>query len=134
MRGYLTGLNVPLRNKELSLPPPRDASGNHRKSHGKSRSHSKTRVSKGDPSDGSHLDIPAEREYEFYDPLTRSPREGCFIIEHKGDNFIMHSNPSMIESHFPMTPEWDVSGELAKEELKSPGRVQHPVQKSFDIP
>ncbi|XP_054017982.1 storkhead-box protein 2 isoform X1 [Dryobates pubescens] len=95
-------------------------SRNHRKSHGKSRSHSKTRVSKGDPSDGSHLDVPAEREYEFYDPLTRSPREGCFIIEHKGDNFIMHSNPSMIESHFPMTPEWDVSGELAKRRTEMP--------------
>ncbi|KAM7168254.1 storkhead-box protein 2 isoform 3-T3 [Macrochelys suwanniensis] len=95
-------------------------SRNHRKSHGKSRSHSKTRVSKGDPSDGSHLDIPGEREYEFYDPLTRSPREGCFIIEHKGDNFIMHSNPSVIESHFPMTPEWDVSGELAKRRTEMP--------------
>ncbi|NWZ14138.1 STOX2 protein, partial [Agelaius phoeniceus] len=95
-------------------------SRNHRKSHGKSRSHSKTRVSKGDPSDGSHLDIPAEREYEFYDPLTRSPREGCFIIEHKGDNYIMHSNPNMIESHFPMTPEWDVSGELAKRRTEMP--------------
>ena len=92
----------------------------HRKSHGKSRSHSKTRVSKGDPSDGSHLDIPGEREYDFCDPLTRAPREGCFIIEHKGDNFIMHSNPNVIESHFPMTPEWDVSGELAKRRTEMP--------------
>ncbi|XP_047628282.1 storkhead-box protein 2 isoform X3 [Phacochoerus africanus] len=92
----------------------------HRKSHGKSRSHSKTRVSKGDPSDGSHLDIPGEREYDFCDPLTRAPREGCFIIEHKGDNFIMHSSANMIESHFPMTPEWDVSGELAKRRTEMP--------------
>ncbi|XP_069872519.1 storkhead-box protein 2 isoform X3 [Dipodomys merriami] len=92
----------------------------HRKSHGKSRSHSKTRVSKGDPSDGSHLDIPGEREYDFCDPLTRAPREGCFIIEHKGDNFIMHSNTNVIESHFPMTPEWDVSGELAKRRTEMP--------------
>ncbi|XP_057393176.1 storkhead-box protein 2 isoform X2 [Balaenoptera acutorostrata] len=92
----------------------------HRKSHGKSRSHSKTRVSKGDPSDGSHLDVPAEREYDFCDPLTRAPREGCFIIEHKGDNFIMHSNANVIESHFPMTPEWDVSGELAKRRTEMP--------------
>ncbi|XP_005362645.1 storkhead-box protein 2 isoform X2 [Microtus ochrogaster] len=92
----------------------------HRKSHGKSRSHSKTRVSKGDPSDGSHLDIPGEREYEFCDPLTRAPREGCFIIEHKGDSFIMHSNTNVIESHFPMTPEWDVSGELAKRRTEMP--------------
>lgn len=92
----------------------------HRKSHGKSRSHSKTRVSKGDPSDGSHLDIPGEREYDFCDPLTRAPREGCFIIEHKGDNFVMHSNANVIESHFPMTPEWDVSGELAKRRTEMP--------------
>ncbi|XP_058159099.1 storkhead-box protein 2 isoform X3 [Dasypus novemcinctus] len=92
----------------------------HRKSHGKSRSHSKTRISKGDPSEGSHLEIPGEREYDFCDPLTRAPREGCFIIEHKGDNFIMHSNTAMIESHFPMTPEWDVSGELAKRRTEMP--------------
>ncbi|XP_045853413.1 storkhead-box protein 2 isoform X3 [Meles meles] len=92
----------------------------HRKSHGKSRSHSKTRVSKGDPSDGSHLDLPGDREYDFCDPLTRAPREGCFIIEHKGDNFIMHSNTNAIESHFPMTPEWDVSGELAKRRTEMP--------------
>nr|XP_020658472.1 storkhead-box protein 2 isoform X1 [Pogona vitticeps] len=95
-------------------------SRSHRKSHGKSRSHSKTRVSKGDPSEGSHLEVPGEREYEFYDPLTRSPREGCFIIEHKRDNFIMHSSPNVLESHFPMTPEWDVSGELAKRRTEMP--------------
>ncbi|KAF7238082.1 Storkhead-box protein 2 [Varanus komodoensis] len=95
-------------------------SRSHRKSHGKSRSHSKTRVSKGDPSEASHLDIPGEREYDFYDPLTRSPREGCFIIEHKRDNFIMHSSPNVLESHFPMTPEWDVSGELAKRRTEMP--------------
>ncbi|XP_029439476.1 storkhead-box protein 2 isoform X1 [Rhinatrema bivittatum] len=96
-------------------------SRNHRKTLGKSRSHSKTRASKGDPSDGSHLDIPGEREYEFYDPRTRSPREGCFVLERKGgDNFIIHSNPNMIESHFPITPEWDVSGELAKRRTEMP--------------
>ncbi|XP_069487580.1 storkhead-box protein 2 isoform X2 [Ambystoma mexicanum] len=94
-------------------------SRNHRKSHGKSRSHSKTRASKA--SDGSHLDVPGEREYEFYNPRIRSPREGCFIMERKGgDHFIMHSNPNMIESHFPVTPEWDVSGELAKRRTEMP--------------
>lgn len=92
----------------------------HRKSHGKSRSHSKTRASKGDPSEGSHLDAPGERDYEFCDPLSRVPREGCFIIEHKGENFIMHSTPSLLEPHFPMTPEWDVSGELAKRRTEMP--------------
>ncbi|XP_070613606.1 storkhead-box protein 2 isoform X1 [Erythrolamprus reginae] len=95
-------------------------SRSHRKSHGKSRSHSKTRVSKGDPSEGSHLEVPGEREYDFYDPLMRSPREGCYIIEHKRDNFIMHSSPNVLESHFPMTPEWDVSGELAKRRTEMP--------------
>ncbi|XP_005989528.1 storkhead-box protein 2 isoform X1 [Latimeria chalumnae] len=92
----------------------------HRKSHGKSRSHSKTRASKGDPSEGSHLDIPGEREYEFYDPASTSPREGCFVMDHKADTFVMHSNPSMIESHFPVAPEWDVSGELAKRRTEMP--------------
>uniref|UniRef100_A0A5S6L1R4 ATPase inhibitor, mitochondrial n=1 Tax=Xenopus tropicalis TaxID=8364 RepID=A0A5S6L1R4_XENTR len=93
----------------------------HRKTHGKSRSHSKNRASKGDPSEGSHLDIPAEREYEFYHPRNRSPREGCFIMERKGgENFVVLSNPSMIESHFPVTPEWDVSGELAKRRTEMP--------------
>ncbi|KAM4809000.1 storkhead-box protein 2 [Rhinophrynus dorsalis] len=93
----------------------------HRKTHGKSRSHSKNRASKGDPSDGSHLDLPGEREYEFYHPRNRSPREGCFIMERKGgENFVVHSNPNMIESHFPVTPEWDVSGELAKRRTEMP--------------
>lgn len=32
----------------------------------------------------------------------------------------MHSNPNVIESHFPMTPEWDVSGELAKRRTEMP--------------
>ncbi|XP_032079855.1 storkhead-box protein 2 isoform X1 [Thamnophis elegans] len=95
-------------------------SRSHRKSHGKSRSHSKTRISKGDPSEGSHLEVPGEREYDFYDPLMRSPREGCYIIEHKRENFIMHSSPNVLESHFPMTPEWDVSGELAKRRTEMP--------------
>ncbi|XP_051822022.1 storkhead-box protein 2 isoform X3 [Antechinus flavipes] len=96
-------------------------SRNHRKTHGKTRSHSKTRGSKGgDPSDGSHLDITADRDYDLNDPLNRSPREGCFIIEHKGDHFITHSHPNMLEPHFPMTPEWDVSGELAKRRTEMP--------------
>ncbi|XP_078534130.1 storkhead-box protein 2 isoform X2 [Lissotriton helveticus] len=94
-------------------------SRNHRKAHGKSRSHSKTRASKA--SDGSHLDVPGEREYEFYNPRIRSPREGCFIMERKGgDHFFVHSNPNLIESHFPVTPEWDVSGELAKRRTEMP--------------
>ncbi|XP_075716315.1 storkhead-box protein 2 [Rhinoderma darwinii] len=93
----------------------------HRKTHGKSRSHSKNRASKGDPSEGSHLDLPGEREYEFYHPRNRSPREGCFIMERKGgENFVVLSNPNMIESHFPVTPEWDVSGELAKRRTEMP--------------
>ncbi|XP_039606963.1 storkhead-box protein 2 isoform X2 [Polypterus senegalus] len=93
----------------------------HRKTHGKSRSHSKTRASKGDPSEGSHLDIAGEREYEFYSSsLVRSPRDGSFSIDRNGDNFFVHSNPNIVESHFPVTPEWDVSGELAKRRTEMP--------------
>uniref|UniRef100_W5N8G4 Storkhead box 2 n=1 Tax=Lepisosteus oculatus TaxID=7918 RepID=W5N8G4_LEPOC len=93
----------------------------HRKSHGKSRSHSKTRASKGDPSEGSHLDLAGERDYDFYSSsLVRSPRDGTFSAAHNGGNFVLHSNPSVVESHFPVTPEWDVSGELAKRRTEMP--------------
>ncbi|RXM99657.1 Storkhead-box protein 2 [Acipenser ruthenus] len=93
----------------------------HRKAHGKSRSHSKTRASKGDPSEGSHWDLAGERDYEFYSSsLVRSPREGCFSVERNRENVIVHSNPNIVESHFPVTPEWDVSGELAKRRTEMP--------------
>ncbi|RXM30933.1 Storkhead-box protein 2 [Acipenser ruthenus] len=93
----------------------------HRKAHGKSRSHSKTGASKGDPSESSHWDLAGERDYEFYSSsLVRSPREGSFLVERNRENFIVHSNPNIVESHFPVTPEWDVSGELAKRRTEMP--------------
>ncbi|XP_041079753.1 storkhead-box protein 2 isoform X1 [Polyodon spathula] len=93
----------------------------HRKAYSKSRSHSKTRASKGDPSEGSHWDLAGERDYEFYSSsLVRSPREGSFLVERDRENFIVHSNPNIVESHFPVTPEWDVSGELAKRRTEMP--------------
>ncbi|XP_041114903.1 storkhead-box protein 2-like isoform X2 [Polyodon spathula] len=93
----------------------------HRKAYGKSRSHSKTRASKGDPSEGSHWDLVGERDYEFYSSsLVRSPRERSFSVERNRENVIVHSNPNIVESHFPVTPEWDVSGELAKRRTEMP--------------
>ncbi|XP_007905067.1 storkhead-box protein 2 isoform X2 [Callorhinchus milii] len=95
-------------------------SRSHKKSHGKSRSHSKSRVPKGEHSEDTHLDVPESREYEFYDPVTRSPCEKSATIELKGDNeFITHDKINMVESHFPVTPEWDVSGDLYKRRMES---------------
>ncbi|KAJ8335889.1 hypothetical protein SKAU_G00392310 [Synaphobranchus kaupii] len=68
----------------------------HRKPHGKPRSHSKTRASRGDPSEGSNLDLLA------------------------GGATWSTATPNIVESHFPITPEWDVSGELAKRRTEMP--------------
>ncbi|XP_023686460.1 storkhead-box protein 2-like isoform X2 [Paramormyrops kingsleyae] len=93
----------------------------HRKAHGKTRSHSKTRASRGDPSEGSNLDLAGERDYRLYSSsLVRSPREGTFSVERGRGNCLVHSNPNIVESHFPVTPEWDVSGELAKRRTEMP--------------
>ncbi|KAL4640533.1 storkhead-box protein 2-like [Arapaima gigas] len=93
----------------------------HRKAHGKSRSHSKTRASRGDPSEGSNLDLAGERDYRLYSSsLVRSPRDGMFSVDRSRGNCLVHSNPNIVESHFPITPEWDVSGELAKRRTEMP--------------
>lgn len=42
--------------------------------------------------------------------LLPGPPGGLFIIEHKGITSSCIATPNVIESHFPMTPEWDVSG------------------------
>ncbi|XP_078418079.1 storkhead-box protein 2-like isoform X4 [Cetorhinus maximus] len=95
-------------------------SRSHKKSHGKSRSHSKSRVPKGEQSEDTHLDVAESREYEIYDPITRSPCEKSTTIEVKGDNgFLIHDKMNMVESHFPVTPEWDVSGDLYKRRMES---------------
>ncbi|XP_028815395.1 storkhead-box protein 2 isoform X2 [Denticeps clupeoides] len=92
-------------------------SRSHRKAQqGKaSRSHSKTRASRGDPSEGSNLDLAGERDYKFYSSsLVRSPREAMYSMERNRGKYMVHSNPNIVESNFTTTPEWDVSAELAK--------------------
>ncbi|XP_038610996.1 storkhead-box protein 2 [Tachyglossus aculeatus] len=77
----------------------------HRKAHGKARSHSKSRLSRGDRSDGSRLDhrpAPGERDSDPGDPRDG----GC--------------PPHGPCAPFPATPEWDVSGELAKRRTEVP--------------
>ncbi|XP_051514302.1 storkhead-box protein 2-like isoform X1 [Myxocyprinus asiaticus] len=98
-------------------------SRSHRKTQqGKaSRSHSKTRASRGDPSEGSNLDISYDRDYKFYSSsLVRSPRETMMSMERNRGKYMVHSNPNIVESHFTTAPEWDVSGELAKRRTEMP--------------
>ncbi|KAL1023457.1 hypothetical protein UPYG_G00041050 [Umbra pygmaea] len=103
----------------------RRSRGHRRVPHGKSRSHSKTRASRGEPSDGSNLDMAmVDRDYSrfFSHSLVRSPREAMYTLERKRSSgtYLVHSNPNITESHFPITPEWDVSGELAKRRTEMP--------------
>ncbi|XP_029543216.2 storkhead-box protein 2-like [Oncorhynchus nerka] len=103
----------------------RRSRGHRRVPHGKSRSHSKARVSRGGPSESSNLDMAmVDRDYSrfFSHSLVRSPREAMYTLERKrsGGTYIVHSNPNIPESHFPVTPEWDVSGELAKRRTEMP--------------
>lgn len=102
----------------------RRSGGRHRKqSQTKaSRSHSKTRGSRGEPSDCSHLEL-ADRDYRAYSSsLARSPREHALAMERQRARLhLAHSNPNILEaSHKPVTPEWDVSGELAKRRTEMP--------------
>uniref|UniRef100_A0A8C9YUR2 Storkhead box 2 n=1 Tax=Sander lucioperca TaxID=283035 RepID=A0A8C9YUR2_SANLU len=102
----------------------RRSGGRHRKqSQTKlSRSHSKTRASRGEPSDGSHLEL-ADRDYRAYSSsLARSPREHALAMERQRARLhLAHSNPNILDSsHLPVTPEWDVSGELAKRRTEMP--------------
>ncbi|KAL2077667.1 hypothetical protein ACEWY4_027171 [Coilia grayii] len=96
-----------------------------------SRSHSKPRASRGNPSEGSNLDLAAERggageyrdyrDYRFYSSsLVRSPREAMYSMERNRGKHMVHSNPNIVESHFTTAPEWDVSGELAKRRTEVP--------------
>uniref|UniRef100_A0A3Q2ZUH9 Storkhead box 2a n=1 Tax=Kryptolebias marmoratus TaxID=37003 RepID=A0A3Q2ZUH9_KRYMA len=115
--------------------------GHRRAPHGKSRSHSKPRTSRGDPSEGSNWDLVfMERDYRFFShSLVRSPREAMYTLERRrsgGATYLVHSNPNITESHCPVTPEWDVSGELAKRRTEMPfpepsrGTCQSRVQRS----
>uniref|UniRef100_A0A3P8UMF2 Storkhead box 2 n=1 Tax=Cynoglossus semilaevis TaxID=244447 RepID=A0A3P8UMF2_CYNSE len=115
--------------------------GHRRAPHGKSRSHSKPRTSRGDPSEGSNWDLLfMERDYRFFShSLVRSPREAMYTLERRrsgGATYLVHSNPNITESYCPVTPEWDVSGELAKRRTEMPfpepsrGTCQSRVQRS----
>uniref|UniRef100_H3CNV2 Storkhead box 2 n=1 Tax=Tetraodon nigroviridis TaxID=99883 RepID=H3CNV2_TETNG len=115
--------------------------GHRRAPHGKSRSHSKPRTSRGDPSEGSNWDLLfKERDYRFFShSLVRSPREAMYTLERRrsgGTAYLVHSNPNITESYCPVTPEWDVSGELAKRRTEMPfpepsrGTCQSRVQRS----
>ncbi|XP_029368350.1 storkhead-box protein 2-like isoform X2 [Echeneis naucrates] len=102
----------------------RRSGGRHRKqSQAKlSRSHSKTRASRGEPSDGPHLEL-SDRDYRAYSSsLARSPREHALAMERQRARLhLAHSNPNILDSsHLPVTPEWDVSGELAKRRTEMP--------------
>ncbi|XP_030251742.1 storkhead-box protein 2-like isoform X3 [Sparus aurata] len=102
----------------------RRSGGRHRKqSQTKlSRSHSKTRVSRGEQSDASRLEL-ADRDYRAYSSsLARSPREHAMAMERQRARLhLAHSNPNILDSsHLPVTPEWDVSGELAKRRTEMP--------------
>ncbi|XP_028271898.1 storkhead-box protein 2-like [Parambassis ranga] len=96
--------------------------GRHRKQSKLSRSHSKTRLPRGGPSDSSHLEL-ADRNYRGYSSsLARSPREQALAVERQRARLhLAHSNPNILDSsHLPVTPEWDVSGELAKRRTEMP--------------
>lgn len=102
----------------------RRSGGRHRKqSQTKfSRSHSKTRASRGESMDGFHLEL-ADRDYRAYSSsLARSPREHALGMEwQRARLHLAHSNPNILDSsHLPVTPEWDVSGELAKRRTEMP--------------
>ncbi|KAG8014675.1 Storkhead-box protein 2 [Nibea albiflora] len=71
--------------------------------------------------------------------LVRSPREAMYTLERRrsgGATYLVHSNPNITESYCPVTPEWDVSGELAKRRTEMPfpepsrGTCQSRVQRS----
>ncbi|XP_064817678.1 storkhead-box protein 2-like [Oncorhynchus masou masou] len=84
----------------------------HRKPQGKpSCSHIKTRTTRGDPFEGSNLDMVAEWDSHPYSSSS---------LEHSHARHLAHSNPNIMESHLPITPEWDVSGELAKRRTEMP--------------
>ncbi|XP_061882654.1 storkhead-box protein 2 isoform X1 [Entelurus aequoreus] len=115
--------------------------GHRRVPHGKSRSHSKPRTSRGEASEGSNWDLLfMERDFRFFShSLVRSPREAMYTLERRrsgGATYLVHSNPNITESYCPVTPEWDVSGELAKRRTEMPfpepsrGTCQSRVQRS----
>ncbi|XP_012712397.1 storkhead-box protein 2 isoform X1 [Fundulus heteroclitus] len=87
-----------------------------------SRSNSKTRTFRFEVTDGSHLDL-SDKDYRGYSSsLARSPREQALAIERqRARHHLAYSIPNILDSpHLPVTPEWDVSGELAKRRMEMP--------------
>ncbi|KAM9741468.1 LOW QUALITY PROTEIN: storkhead-box protein 2-like [Menidia menidia] len=87
-----------------------------------SRSHSKSRAFRFEASEGAHAE-PADRDYRGYSSsLVRSPREQALAAERQRARLhLAHSIPNILDpSHLPVTPEWDVSGELAKRRTEMP--------------
>lgn len=102
----------------------RKSGGRHRKhSQAKlSRSHSKTRAFRFETIDGTHLDL-ADKDFRGYSSsLARSPREQAVAMERqRARHHLTHSIPNILDSsHLPITPEWDVSGELTKRRMEMP--------------
>ncbi|XP_043982708.1 storkhead-box protein 2-like isoform X1 [Gambusia affinis] len=87
-----------------------------------SRSQSKTRAFRFETTDGTHLER-ADKDYRGYSSsLARSPREQALAVERqRARHHLAHSIPNILDSsHLPVTPEWDVSGELAKRRMEMP--------------
>ncbi|MED6265146.1 hypothetical protein CHARACLAT_022471 [Characodon lateralis] len=102
----------------------RRSGGRHRKQcqSKPSRSHSKTRAFHFETTDGTHLEL-ADKDYRGYSSsLARSPREQALARERqRARHHLAHSIPNILDSsHLPVTPEWDVSGELAKRRMEMP--------------
>ncbi|XP_014881474.1 storkhead-box protein 2-like isoform X1 [Poecilia latipinna] len=102
----------------------RRSGGRHRKqSQSKlSRSQSKTRAFRFETTDGTHLEL-VDKDYRGYSSsLARSPREQALAVERQRTrHHLAHSIPNILDSsHLPVTPEWDVSGELAKRRMEMP--------------
>ncbi|KAM6923838.1 storkhead-box protein 2-like [Xenentodon cancila] len=102
----------------------RRSGGRHRK-HSQtklSRSQSKTRPLRFESVDGSYLELGDGDHRGYSSSLARSPREQALAMERqKARLHLAHSIPNILDSsHLPVTPEWDVSGELAKRRTEIP--------------
>ncbi|XP_048827475.1 storkhead-box protein 2-like [Brienomyrus brachyistius] len=80
----------------------------HRKAQGKYRSHSKSRPPRGEPSEIPNLETHPE------------PHIPSFSMERNRSRYFMQSIPNIMESNLRITPEWDVSAELAKRRTEMP--------------
>ncbi|KPP70860.1 storkhead-box protein 2-like [Scleropages formosus] len=68
----------------------------------------KTRTFRADPLEDPNVDSNLDH------------RDAVLCMERRRGKYFAQSNPNIIESHIPVTPEWDVSGELAKRRTEMP--------------